>query len=278
MNNLKYWYEEYGGAVAAKKTGKTPRQITYLAKKNGFQKPKRFLRSEIYTKESLEPFVKTSDSFKEVSERLGLYCTGGSVITRISKLVKEYEVDTSHFMTQTERAKNTRKWISHPDDMVFVKESTVARGNVKRRIYQRKLLPIKCAMCGQDEMWHGKKMSLILDHINGVNNDHRLENLRLLCPNCNSTLPTHCGKHKGKPKKPCKTEGCSNLHKNANFCSKACQGKTLKGKEILERRKVFRPPLDQLLKEVEELGWSGTGRKYGVSDNAIRKWVKTPPH
>jgi hypothetical protein len=49
-------------------------------------------------------------------------------------------------------------------------------------------------------------------------------------------------------------------------------------KARLERRKVQRPPLDQLLKEVEELGWSGTGRKYGVNDNAIRKWVKPPAY
>lgn len=129
-----------------------------------------------------------------------------------------------------------------------------------------------------------EKDSLILDHINGVNNDHRLENLRLLCPNCNATLPTHCGKHKGKSKRRCKAEGCSNLHKNEHFCSNKCQGKTFRGKNSestsriykprLSRRKAKRPPLDQLLKEVEELGWTGTGRKYGVSDNAIRKWVK----
>jgi hypothetical protein len=47
-------------------------------------------------------------------------------------------------------------------------------------------------MC-QGEEWVGKKMSLILDHINGVNNDNRIEN-RIVCPNCNATLDTHCGK------------------------------------------------------------------------------------
>ena len=52
-------------------------------------------------------------------------------------------------------------------------------------------------MCDQDENWKGKIMSLILDHKNGVNNDNRLENLQIVCPNCNATLPTHCrGKNK----------------------------------------------------------------------------------
>lgn len=55
-----------------------------------------------------------------------------------------------------------------------------------------------CEKCGQDENWYGEHMSLILDHINGVNDDHRLENLRIVCPNCNATLPTHCGKNVGK--------------------------------------------------------------------------------
>ena len=37
-------------------------------------------------------------------------------------------------------------------------------------------------------------MSLILDHINGVRDDNRLENLRIVCPNCAATLETHCGR------------------------------------------------------------------------------------
>lgn len=49
--------------------------------------------------------------------------------------------------------------------------------------------------CGQGEEWMGKKMSLILDHINGVHDDNRIQNLRIVCPNCNATLDTHCGKN-----------------------------------------------------------------------------------
>lgn len=69
--------------------------------------------------------------------------------------------------------------------------------------------------------------------------------------------------------------------KNYNYidtCS--CGKKKLKSSNVCEgcfheqRRKVERPPIEQLLKEVDEIGYSATGRKYGVSDNAIRKWIK----
>jgi len=106
-------------------------------------------------------------------------------------------------------------------------------------------------------------MSLILDHINGVNNDHRLENLQIVCPNCNAALSTHSDKNVKREKK-----------------IKIPKIRTINGvsenqiNHSINQRKVKRPPLEQLLKEIEELGYSGTGRKYGVSDNAIRKWKK----
>lgn len=50
-------------------------------------------------------------------------------------------------------------------------------------------------MCGQGEEWNGKKISLILDHINGDRKNNLIENLQILCPNCNATLDTHCGKN-----------------------------------------------------------------------------------
>jgi hypothetical protein len=111
------------------------------------------------------------------------------------------------------------------------------------------------------------KISLILDHINGVNNDNRLENLRIVCPNCNAGLDTFAGKNKkiSKPKKEFKCECGNTMFKTSKKCN-LCKG-------VLSR-KVERPSLEILLKDIEELGYSGTGRKYGVSDNAIKKWIK----
>ena len=65
-------------------------------------------------------------------------------------------------------------------------------------IIKRNLLEYKCSCCGIGDTWNEKKLVLQLDHINGVNNDHRLENLRFVCPNCHSQTSTYKGKNKGK--------------------------------------------------------------------------------
>ena len=92
--------------------------------------------------------------------------------------------------------------------------------------------------------------------------------MRILCPNCNAGLETHGGKNKSKYSFKKKYYYCDCgkiITKTSNKC-KTCLGKN--------QRKVERPKYEQLLKEIKELGYSGTGRKYKVSDNSIRKWKK----
>jgi len=66
---------------------------------------------------------------------------------------------------------------------------------LKDRLYKNGIKEKKCELCGQDENWNGKKLTLILDHINGINDDNRIENLRIVCPNCNATFETNGGKN-----------------------------------------------------------------------------------
>lgn len=81
-------------------------------------------------------------------------------------------------------------------ELVFIKNSTVVRSVVKNRILADNLIPYVCEQCDAEPEWKGKPLTLVLDHINGVNNDHRLENLRFLCPNCNSQADTFAGRNK----------------------------------------------------------------------------------
>tara|TARA_Y100000593_G_C4209246_1_gene285940 strand:- start:30 stop:623 length:594 start_codon:yes stop_codon:yes gene_type:complete len=72
--------------------------------------------------------------------------------------------------------------------------SSLSTGHIKKYALQAGLLEDKCSQCGIYE-WNGKEIVLELDHINGINNDHRLDNIRLLCPNCHSQTSTWRGKN-----------------------------------------------------------------------------------
>jgi hypothetical protein len=112
-----------------------------------------------------------------------------------------------------------------------------------------------------------------------VRDDHRLENLRIVCPNCAATLDTHCGrKNRRDTERVCARCGASFRRNRPQqcYCSQACGTRAPRGRGTpnLTLRRVERPPYEQLLLEIAGSGWSAVGRSYGVSDNAIRKWVR----
>jgi hypothetical protein len=125
------------------------------------------------------------------------------------------------------------------------------RGHLKKRLYEEGLKERRCGLCGQDEVWHGRRLSLILDHINGVKDDHRLENLRIVCPNCAASLETHCGRN-------VRTRACATCGREfrpagsaQRHCSPRCGGLSDASREAqLESRRVDRPPYEQLFVEI----------------------------
>lgn len=82
-----------------------------------------------------------------------------------------------------------------PNDRLFVVNSRVQRGAIKRRIASDNLIKQECCSCGLGDQWNGKPLVLVLDHINGVSDDNRLLNLRFLCPNCHSQTDTFAGRN-----------------------------------------------------------------------------------
>lgn len=113
---------------------------------------------------------------------------------RIKKLIIKNEIDTSHFTGQGWNKGS----ISYKTDEIFAEGSRAPRSKVREFVIRDGLIPYECATCGNKGEWNGKPMALELDHINGVSNDHRLENLRFLCPNCHAVTDTYCGKNKSK--------------------------------------------------------------------------------
>jgi|LakMenE18May11ns_1017448.scaffolds.fasta_scaffold9151463_1 5-methylcytosine-specific restriction endonuclease McrA len=84
---------------------------------------------------------------------------------------------------------------------VFVENSTYARHHIKKRVIEENMVEYECYTCKNKGEWMGQQLPLVLDHINGVNNDNRLENLRFLCSNCDSQLPTYKNRRGNKKKK-----------------------------------------------------------------------------
>ena len=148
-----------------------------------------------YTKEFLEPIVQTSFSIFQVLEKLGLSKAGGNH-SHIKKVIANLSLDTSHFTGQAHLRGKTHTWGAKlSPTVIFTVGSKVARKNVKNRILKDGLIPYKCAHCFNTGEHNNKPLVLELDHINGVYNDNRLENLRFLCPNCHSQTSTSSGKN-----------------------------------------------------------------------------------
>jgi len=74
-------------------------------------------------------------------------------------------------------------------------EEYATRASIRKIIIKENLIEYKCSECSI-QAWNNKPLSLHLDHINGMNNDNRLENLRFLCPNCHSQTETYTGRNK----------------------------------------------------------------------------------
>lgn len=140
--------------------------------------------------------VAQSNSVSDILRHVGLRTEGGNFKTVKARLQAE-GIDTRHMTTRRKQvvgAALQRQWT--PLDVILVENSTyTSRRSIKARLLREGLLTNECAECGLPPEWQGKPLVLILDHINGVHNDHRIENLRLVCPNCAAQLPTHAGRN-----------------------------------------------------------------------------------
>ena len=139
-----------------------------------------------FSVDELKDIVSHSYSFKEVLRKLGYKTLNGRNNDTLRKRLNRYNIDISHFGVQ--------KQIHRTKENVFCKNSTATQA-VLRRWYQNISDDTVCGICGQSKQWNGKLLTMILDHLNGDHHDNRIENLRWICPNCNSQLSTFAGRN-----------------------------------------------------------------------------------
>ncbi|MFF1409911.1 HNH endonuclease signature motif containing protein [Streptomyces sp. NPDC058289] len=149
-----------------------------------------------WTKEILAEAVAASTNMCEVLRRLGLEVVGGHH-THISRRVKAFDIDTSHFTLPSTAGRPKAR---RTPESILVRQD----GSDARRMQSEHLksalaslgVPELCAMCGIEPTWQGYPLSLEVDHIDGDWHNNQQDNLRLVCPNCHSTTDTYRGRAK----------------------------------------------------------------------------------
>lgn len=148
------------------------------------------------SKEEILEAINNSNSIKEVISKLGEQDKGGKRKTFI-KVCDYYDINLDEIRTKGLKNRNYYNKVNNFEEY-FIENSPVSRKEIKKVILKNSLKNYKCNVCGNEGIWNNQKLTLQLEHINGINNDNRLENLTFLCPNCHSQTETYCGKNNEK--------------------------------------------------------------------------------
>lgn len=214
-------------------------------------------------KKQLQKICDESSSIKEILEKCGLSWNGSSNYKYFKDVVRELNIDLNVLNENTKfyRIKKSAKARSHLDEDIFIKQSTALRRDVKYRIIKEKLIEYKCRDCGNTGIWNNKIISLQLEHINGINNDNRLENLCFLCPNCHSQTKTYGGKNTENKK--------INDEKRKNILLEK-EAKKEKYNGVIKMRKAYIDTID-----VMTFGWvEQVSKEWNISHTSVRRWIK----
>ncbi len=130
--------------------------------------------------------IASSRSWAEALRRLGMCHSGGAHVV-LRKYAEIWELATAHFDPYAaSRGRGFAR--ARPLDEILVENSDFSRVQLKRRLYEAGLKQPVCEFCGQGSLWRGRELGMILDHINGISDDNRLENLRIVCPKLRSNV------------------------------------------------------------------------------------------
>lgn len=224
--------------------------------------------SKVYqvSDEEFKKIIQDNYTYSDCLIALSLTPRGGSSTDILKKRIAELECSTKHFCTNFSKKKVSK--IIPLEELMVENSSITSMANFKKRILKEGLLKYECAICGLTE-WQGKEIVLQLDHINGNNTDNRLENLRLLCPNCHSQTDTFAGKnairYKNQKENFCQKCGTKLKTNNSKYCPTCTK---------ILLRTVERPARDKLKQLIRTTPFTIIGKQYGVADNTIRKWCK----
>lgn len=222
-----------------------------------------------YTKEEFTVAWESSDSVKECARKLGLNPAGG-----FSKSLKiaanELNLTVGHMRNNPKYGPRNPRSLTE----ILVEYSTHNGPDLRVRLLKEGLLEARCSApyCPNPEEYPNPftgemvPQKLTLDHINGVNTDNRIENLRILCYNCHALTDTFCGKNR---KNRLEDRFCNCGEKLTGKNSKRCMPCHLKNKSS---ETIFGDySIETLIEGVQTFGWLPYAKSLGSTDNTLRK-------
>jgi transposase/Zn finger protein HypA/HybF involved in hydrogenase expression len=193
LHNMKEVSKITGIPWSTIKNWKSNRSVSHQDRYGACKKKNVLDQINNISKVHLQVLLDTSTSLSDALKKLDLDYTKPFYLNALRNKIVEFSVD----LQKMEINKNSdTRYGKLLNSEIFTEKSKIDRSNVRRRIVRDRLLEHRCAQCPIVDEYNGKKISLQLDHINGVRNDHRLENLRWLCPNCHSQQETSFGKRR----------------------------------------------------------------------------------
>lgn len=210
--------------------------------------------------------VRTSVSVSDVLRKIVPSPHGGSTHAHFRKRIQDLGLETGHFYNIGARkvAKITK--IPAEEYLVLNRNGRRERSDKLRRAMIEYGFYYECSECGNQGMWQGKALSLEIDHKNDDCLDNRPGNLHFLCPNCHSLKSVDTGKRHVPRVKIIKPKAERKTKKPVR------SKRPPKGRAHL--RKVERPGPKELEILLKKSNFVQVGKMYGVSDNAVRKWLK----
>lgn len=149
-----------------------------------------------FSKLELENAIQSAFTFADILKSLNLNTSSRNYKVIQAKLDHE-NISYAHIAkglgTNKNKVFGPRPRIATKD--ILIENSNFSRISLKKRLLRDGILKNECYVCGMLPEWQGKLLSLQIDHINGIHDDNRLENLRIICPNCHAQTETFSGKN-----------------------------------------------------------------------------------
>lgn len=224
-----------------------------------------------WTDDQIIEAVGKNFSIRGVLRDIGLKYSGSNFVT-VKDAVARLGLDTKHWTGRGHLIGKHHFWPkAKPLSEMLIDDCKISRRTIKARLIKEGLLKNECMVCKQGNDWKGKPLVMVLDHIDGRKNNYRVENLRLLCPNCNSQTETFSGRNnKGKNYRPKEKFECEKCHKPLS-------GKTITGMcfKCMDRKNVVVKKIpSSLMEDVMNIGIRASARKYKVSHSTVGRWIR----